>query len=675
MPDQLDQQKILVVDDDIKSRKAVASLLNDLDVTVVEVGSGEEVLREVLRQDFLMIILDVRLPGIDGFETAKILRERESSKDIPLIFLTGVDIGSDFAKRGYDLHAVDYMIKPVSSESLRAKVSFFVGHHKKLRDSLVRERQISQERNATNQQLELILDTATNGIVALGTGGKVMSVNPSARHMFGGISDVVPFKWPDTILFLDSKNLQPLSAKETPIARALNGEILRGETHLITRNQGENHRYVRVSSTPINDEISTVRAVLVLDDVSEYELNRQQIERASRLDALGQLTGGIAHDFNNLLATIQYALNLTAQTIGDDVPNQYLDTALGAVERGSALTTRLLAFAKKQPGIARSILVQDVLHDFETLASPTIEKAIEVSFPAVDQDLLVHCDISQLENALLNLVLNSRDAIIRSKSGSSIEVTARAISEIEADATLRAEDPHSYIAKGMHKEHAFDQEKLDGRAYRYIEFSVTDNGPGMTDEVKRRAIDPFFTTKNVNSGTGLGLSMVYGFVQQSDGELRIYSEEGYGTTVRLILPRGTVKGKREEPVARLPQPVGQGETILIAEDEDNLLSMLTGVILSLGYKVVPASSGVEALRLIDDGVEFDLLLTDIVMPGGVGGFDLAHQVSIKRPEAAIVYMSGYTGFSESEMGEVIAPMIQKPSPPSELAVILKKALS
>lgn len=526
----------------------------------------------------------------------------------------------------------------------------------------------------SNARLNAVLDAAQSGIIGLNTEGSVTFLNPKARHMLGGIDDAVPCAWPDGITFLDIEDLQPLEASKNPVHRALAGQQLIGETSVMNRKGDSDPRYVRVSSKPVEEgDASDVGVVLILDDVSEHEKNRQQVERSSRLDALGQLTGGIAHDFNNLLATIEYSVQLASTEISPVKMQAYLKTALSSVRRGSELTQRLLAFAKRQPGLSKSGPVSSFLVDFATLISPTIEAQIELAFEAETSDLWVFCDHVQLESALLNLVLNSRDAMLRSGVGNKIVVKVRGVAEIEADRVLRSEDPHTYIAKGLHVDHEAAQTGK-GVAYRYVEFAVTDNGPGMSEEVKRRAIDPFFTTKNTNSGTGLGLSMVYGFIQQSSGELRIYSEVDHGTTVRLLVPRGTESGVREEPIERIPLPGGQGQVVLVVEDEKNLLEMTTDLLRSLGYEVVPAASGKVALELAKSGQEFDVLLTDIVMPGGIGGFALAEQVRKLRPGVPVLYMSGYTGFSNTEMGAVVAPLIQKPSPPSELATALRDVL-
>lgn len=533
---------------------------------------------------------------------------------------------------------------------------------------------VDRARVSTSQQLRLVLDTTMNGIIGLDKKGVVNVINPAARHMLCGKSESTPFQWPDAIKFLDIIDLHPLDASADPINRALAGQSLHGETHLMTRAGESENRYVRVSSTVVEDELSDLRCVIVLDDVSQLEKNRQQIERRGRLDALGQLTGGIAHDFNNLLATILYAMQLTRADNISPRSDRVLETALSAVERGRELTGRLLAFAKRQPGLARSRKASEIFEEFEALAGPAIEANVELSFVPPDPDVLIYCDQGQLDNALLNLVLNSRDAIMRSSKGSAITVKARGLDELDADLILRRENLHAYITQGMKQEHAQDVARHDEKAYRYVEISVTDDGPGMSDEVKSRAIDPFFTTKDSNSGSGLGLSMVYGFIQQSDGEFRIYSELGFGTTIRMILPRGNPSDAREEPVQRLPVRRGEGQHILVVEDEENLIAVMADLIEELGFRFLAARSGQEALDILDSGAPVDVMLTDIVMPGGLGGFELASKVRRARPDLPIIYMSGYSGFTSTEMGDVIAPMLQKPCPPVELAEALYDAL-
>ena len=371
------------------------------------------------------------------------------------------------------------------------------------------------------------------------------------------------------------------------------------------------------------------------------------------------MTGGIAHDFNNLLAAQLYAVDLARTAEDQEKRSEYLSLASGSIERGRELTSRLLTFARKQPGLATSRKTSDVFADFENLMRPMIEAHVAMTFVVDDPDLHHFCDQTQLETALMNLVLNSRDAILRSGKGNRIDIRARAV---------HASDEGPNDLDGL------DHSSVDGATYRYVEISVSDNGPGMQDETLARSTDPFFTTKATNSGTGLGLAMVYGFVAQSEGDLRLYSEVDVGTTIQMTLPRGTLLGDREERMQEEAVSQGDGETILVVEDEPQLLMMINHALKDLGYDTITATSGTEALQIVEDGEAFDLLLTDIVMPGKVGGFELAQRVRAQRPEMPVIYTSGYTGFNAAEMGEVQAPLLQKPASPTELALTLKQAL-
>ncbi|SPH22048.1 Blue-light-activated protein [Ascidiaceihabitans donghaensis] len=527
------------------------------------------------------------------------------------------------------------------------------------------EQSANAETLLLRNRLETVLNTATSGIIALNANAEVVMVNPTARHLLGGVSRDVPFAWPESIQFLDVESMTPLDASADPIRRALTGHNLRAETHLLSRvNSDEVGRYVRVQSGKLEHARDDISTVLVVDDVSVGERNRQVVERKSRLDALGQLTGGIAHDFNNLLASMLYAVDLARRQEDKERQGELLDIASASIGRGRELTSRLLAFAKKQPGLATSRSIGPMFEEFEKLVGPMIEQNLSITFVVDAPDLQVYCDHAQLETALMNLVLNSRDAILRSGVGHSIKVHARSVSL-----------PQPVLLPTGNLTEPLEVTEAAASAYRYTEISVTDNGPGMDEETRARAADPFFTTKETNSGTGLGLSIVYGFVRQADGDLRIYSEEGVGTTINLVLPRGTEAGPREDPMPLDVPMAGTGQTVMLVEDEADLLNVMVEVIKDLGFLVVSAPSGNVAIDMIDAGQNFDVLLTDVVMPGKIGGFELARMVRARHPEKPVIYMSGYTGFTSQEMGEVQAMLLQKPTPPVELSAALNAALA
>lgn len=310
---------------------------------------------------------------------------------------------------------------------------------------------------------------------------------------------------------------------------------------------------------------------------------------------------------------------------------------------------------------------QEVFDAFERLVRPMLEAHFEIDLAVSDPELRHLCDQTQLETALMNLVLNARDAMLRSGKGNRIRIRARPVRTTGEELELR-QDQDKTAADAAKATEA-------GKSFRYVEISVADNGPGMDEETLARSTDPFFTTKQSNSGTGLGLAIVYGFIRQADGDLRIYSEEGIGTTVQMTLPRGTLEGLREAAVAPTEVPEGQGQRILLVEDEFMLLTVMTDALEGLGYEVIGATSGQQALDIVQSGEAFDLLMTDVVMPGAFGGFELARKVREHFPQVPVIYTSGYTGFTMQEMGDVQAPLLQKPTAPAELARALAGALS
>lgn len=524
-----------------------------------------------------------------------------------------------------------------------------LGAHSDLTDVYRERSKAAQARD----ELETIFNAVTSGIIAFDADGQIVRCNNVARHMLGGISMITPFKWPTSISFLEPEGLHPLEASADPVNRALSGHQLIHELHMLRRaGDISEPRYVYVASTPVKAADGGLHTVLILDDVSREERNRQVVERKGRLDALGQLTGGIAHDFNNILTSILYSIVMAGRTDDAQRRIENLKEAEASVDLAKSLTSRLMAFARKQPGLSDAQTISTLLAGFQRLVRPMLEENIAITLELEEPDLIVYCELAQLESALMNLVLNARDAIMRSGRGNKITLSARAVEDPVEDMLLPGNPKTS----------------------RFVEIVVTDNGPGMNAETLARAADPFFTTKDSNSGTGLGLAIVYGFARQSNGDLRIYSEEGVGTTVQLCLPRGTEAGVREDPMPSSEIVPGDGETILLVEDEYHILAATSKLLRDIGYKVITAASGREALDLTEAEHAYDILLTDVVMPGEIGGFDLARAVRALRSDVPIIYVSGYTGFTETEMGEVKAPLLQKPASPAELSYTLAKLL-
>ena len=420
---------------------------------------------------------------------------------------------------------------------------------------------------------------------------------------------------------------------------------------------------MRLESAQVQNAASNVAAVLIIDDVSSEERNRQVLERKHRLDALGQLTGGIAHDFNNLLASQMYAVDLARRAKDDAKRNKYLEIAVNSIMRAKALTSRLLAFARRQPGLAVVRDTEDVLDDFFKLVRPMLEEQFEIKVTIEDEELYHYCDQIQLESALMNLVLNSRDAMLRSGKGHQIEIKARGVHAPQKGSGQQAAWP--------------PQDRQLGQRYGFPAMSKSVSLMMARAWMRRPSHGAqihSLTTKDATASTGLGLAMVYGFARhrQADGSLRIYSEPGVGTTVQLTLPRGNIEGTREEPMLKEEPESGKGQIILVVEDEEPLLQIMEEVLTDLGYQTLTAKSGRAAIEIAASGQPFDLLLTDIVMPGNLNGFQIAQKMRESIPDLPVLYMSGYTGFLFLRDGRGKGTLVAKADPPRAVGRSLGK---
>ncbi|MEM7744282.1 MAG: response regulator [Pseudomonadota bacterium] len=362
------------------------------------------------------------------------------------------------------------------------------------------------------------------------------------------------------------------------------------------------------------------------------------LKRTDRLDALGQLAAGIAHDFNNILATIRYATDLVLREELSGAAAGYLATARHAIDRGAALSGRLLSFASQTSGAFAARDTGSVLASVEELAGPALGDTIALIVANEVGDFAVTCDQAQLDTSLLNLVLNARDAIGQARSG-----------RIEVTATLAA--------------------PADGGDGTAVSITVSDNGPGMSEDVRLRCTDPFFTTKRDAAGAGLGLAIVFGFVQQSGGALRIASTEGAGTSIEMILPAEPATAVRETMPSRRV-PAGR-RRILVVESDAEQLVMLEAILLGVGYAVRGARSANDAVGIIRSGEPVDLALTDIQLGDG-NGFEVARDIRRMRHGLPVIYMSGYGRHATEDADEPAGPILQKPVDPDTLISVIEE---
>jgi signal transduction histidine kinase/ActR/RegA family two-component response regulator len=376
-----------------------------------------------------------------------------------------------------------------------------------------------------------------------------------------------------------------------------------------------------------------------------------QLRQAQKMEAVGQLTGGVAHDLNNILTVITGTIEILAEAVADR-PELVAITKMidEAAARGADLTLRLLAFARKQPLQPREVDVNRLVMETANLLRPTLGEHIEVhmTLAEVSRSLI---DPSQLTNAILNLALNARDAM-------------------PDGGKLTIETSNAVLDEGYAGMHA------DVTAGEYVMVAVTDSGHGIPAGILDNVFEPFFTTKDVDKGSGLGLSMVYGFVKQSNGHIKIYSEEGHGTTVRIYLPPVTGIAPSVE-AASVASIEGGDETILVVEDDNLVRTFVLGQIRSLGYLTLEAVNAAEALVVIDSPRKIDLLFTDMIMPGSMNGRQLADAAVQRRTSLKVLFTSGYSNEAIIHHGHLDAGvlLLAKPYRKSDLAHMIRAALA
>jgi nitrogen-specific signal transduction histidine kinase/CheY-like chemotaxis protein len=387
----------------------------------------------------------------------------------------------------------------------------------------------------------------------------------------------------------------------------------------------------------------------IVQDITELKQKDALLRQSQKMEVIGQLTGGIAHDFNNLLTVILGNNELLAGRLGDDDrARKFLDAASGAAERGAQLTSQLLSFARQQPLDAKVIDVNALAFGMQDMLQRTLGETIIVELDLAPDLGKAQADPAQLHNALLNLAINAKDAM--PNGGRLIIETSNINFDPAAAKTC-----------------------VDVEAGHYVRLSVSDTGCGMPPDVQARVFEPFFTTKEKGKGTGLGLSMVQGFAKQSGGHLDLYSEPGHGTTVNIYLPDASADAELISPDdAPSPTMDAQGETVLVVEDDYRVRHITVARLEHLGYQVVEAENGQQALDVLGDGYTVDVVLTDMVMPGGMTGADLIRHVREKYPQMKIGFTSGYAEGSQLPVDG--APWLYKPYPIDELARTLRQLL-
>jgi signal transduction histidine kinase len=402
--------------------------------------------------------------------------------------------------------------------------------------------------------------------------------------------------------------------------------------------------------------LQTLNATLeqrVVEEVRERTRAEEQLRQVQKMEAIGQLTGGIAHDFNNMLAVVIGGLNILQRRLekGDTDVQRFIDGAIDGAQRAAGLTQRLLAFSRQQPLAPKPINPNKMVSSMTDLLTRTLGEQIAIETVLGAGVWQVEADPGQLENAILNLCVNARDAMPNG-------------------GRLTVETSNTYVDDVFAKEYAIPPGQ-------YTLVAVADSGVGMSAEVMARAFDPFYTTKEVGKGTGLGLSQVYGFVRQSGGHVKIYSEVGVGTTVKVYLPRhyGEAQTAEGEITAISSYRGSKSEIVLVVEDEERVRTISVEALRDLGYTAIGASNAHEALQLFDSGLGISLLFTDVIMPA-MSGRELANGLRQRHPNLKVLYTTGYTrnALVHNDVLEPGTSLLTKPFSIDELATKVRQML-
>jgi PAS domain S-box-containing protein len=502
-------------------------------------------------------------------------------------------------------------------------------------------------------RLEAAFNASPAAFIALDLKGIVQLWNPAAERLFGWSAEEAIGRFHPVVPDSERANF------EAYFERAAQGEPIVGGRGQRVAKDGRKLE-VTFNSAPLRDEAGRLDGVFyVVTDETEKRQTERQLQQAQKMEAVGQLTGGIAHDFNNLLGIAIGNLDLMEEKLeADSEARELAQAAISACLRGAELTRQLLAFSRRQPLYPETIDPVETITAMTRLLGRTLGQHITLRLHVEDgngRDKLwpVVVDRTQLETALLNLTVNARDAMPRGGE-LTVELSNAHLDRNYADLNI---------------------EVVPGD---YVQIAVSDTGTGMTPEVVARVFEPFFTTKETGKGTGLGLSMVYGFIKQSGGHIKIYSEVGQGTTIKLWLPRaldaaesaGARKGLDADKM-----PHGS-ETVLVVEDNPDIRKVALRQIGDLGYRTLEAADAKEALAILSNGARIDLLFTDIVMPGGKDGRELARAASELKPGLKVLFTSGFTqaGASSNGIEQLSAPLLSKPYRKQQLAHKLREIL-
>jgi PAS domain S-box-containing protein len=679
---------ILIVDDDVKSLTAMEALLAGPGREIVKAASAAEALRCLLRRDFALILLDVRIPDMDGFETATLIRQRERSRYTPIIFISAIDTLESDVFRGVASGAVDYLFKPVVPQVLQTKVAVFVDLFQ------MNERLKQQAVRQSEERFRLIVESLQDyAVFMMNPEGRVTLWNRGAERMWGWEQQEVLGE-PFARFYSAEEQVasQPDPALAQTIARGRHEEEgwrKRKDGSPFWANvvyatvQDDKGELIGFSAVTrdltdrkrAEDELQRLNAGMqkhiaeqteeLIRTIAQRERLHEELLQAQKMESIGTLAGGIAHDFNNLLNVILGYASLLEQSATSNQISAGVDVIKETVTRGSSLVRQLLAMARKSETQFERSEINGLLQGLQALLQETFPKTIDV-FVRLEPNLpALMADPNQLHQAMLNLCLNSRDAM---PEGGELLLKTGTISGIELRKHFQ-----------------------EARADQYVRISVTDTGHGLDKAIKNRVFEPFFTTKSQGQGSGLGLSVVYGIVTNHNGFIDMASEPGRGTTFDIYLPvpsdaAALIPAAEAREEKKTDPTAGNGATILFVEDETHQLNLMQKHLAAEGHRVLTAKDGGEAVQTyLRYKQEIDLVVLDLGLPK-LNGWEAYKMMKGADPNVKAIFATGFISpeieahlqtedssavitkpYSPAEMHKKITTVLQKSTPVAVLA--------
>ena len=649
--------KVLVVDDLPENLLAMGQVLAELGGDILTAQTGNEALAMMLKHRFAVVLLDVQMPGMDGFETAELMRSIEECRHVPIIFITAISKEDHHVFKGYQAGAVDYLCKPVKPEIVRTKVKVF------LELELRRQQLMDVLQNAESllEQNQLFLDCAGEGILGVGHSGRITFANQAAEKMFQVRKDgLIGLQFVQMLFQQDAEGGDVPWEKSTVYAAYQEGRRLHVTGSCFRRPGGDNFPVEYAGAAIRNDDGELLGGIIIFIDLTDRiqakeELEKLQIQlrHAQKLEAIAVMTGGIVHDFNNVLTAMLGYTEMAKLNLNEGSPSKVeLDEVLRAGSRAKNLVQQILSYSSRRAEpdgnpVQLYLIVQETLQ----LLRAVLPSTISIRENIRSKDLVVMANPTQIHQVLMNLCVNAQHSM--REHGGVLEVGSEVV---EVD--TKTADTMPGLSAG-----------------KFVRLSVGDTGCGIDDEALAHIFDPFYSTKKEGEGTGLGLAVVRDIVTKIGGVISVESTPGQGTVFQVYFPYHVFHVQHESAVELKTLANGRGN-ILFVDDEKAITSLGWRMLEGLGYNVTARTSGKEAWEVFQASPDaFDLLITDVTMPG-LTGMDLARQVRLVRPHMPVILSTGFSEniSADSARREGISELLMKPFSAHELGRCIRRVL-